>query len=249
MVVLSPIDDSIDEEDESLEVRGATPDLKVSAALVTITDDDAGVTITPTDLVITEGDSGAYSVVLDTEPIGDVTIEVVVPKGSDVAAAPAMLTFTSSNWDAAQTVTVTANQDDDGADEDAITLSHTVSGADYEDVTADEVTVSVTDDDRGIVFNPTSLTVDEGDATGATYTVKLATQPSEEVTVTVSGHDASDLTLSGLSATHTHTFTTSDWDTAQTVTVKADQDDDGNDDSVTLAHAAAGGTTPGLQGT
>ena len=142
---------------------------------------------------------------------------------------------------------MTANQDDDGADEDEITITHTVGGADYEDVTADEVTVSVTDDDRGIVFNPTSLTVDEGDATGATYTVKLATQPSEEVTVTVSGHDASDLELTGLSATHTLTFTTSNWDTAQTVTVKAGQDDDGSDDSVTLAHTAAGGNYAGTK--
>ena len=199
MVVLSPIDDSIDEEDESLEVRGSTPDLKVSAALVTITDDDdAGVTITPTDLAITEGDSGAYSVVLDTQPIGDVTIEVAVPKGSEVAVESAMLTFTPSNWDTAQTVTVTANQDDDGADEDEITITHTVGGAGYEDVTADEVTMSVTDDDRGIVLNPTSLSVEEGDADGETYTVKLATQPSEDVTVTVSGQAGTDLTLTGL---------------------------------------------------
>ena len=242
VVVLSPIDDSIDEEDESLEVRGSTPDLKVSAALVTITDDDvAGVTITPTDLAITEGDSGAYSVVLDTQPIGDVTIEVAVPKGSDVAVESAMLTFTPSNWDTAQTVTVTANQDDDGADEDETTLSHTVGGADYEDVTADGVTVSVTDDDRGIVFNPTSLTVEEGDADGETYTVKLATEPSEEVTVTVSGQAGTDLSLTGLSAASTLTFTTSNWNAAQTVTVKAAQDGDDGDDEVTLTHTAAGG--------
>ena len=99
------------------------------------------------------------------------------------------------------------------------------------------------------MFDPTSLTVEEGDADGETYTVKLATQPSEGVTVTVSGHDASDLELTGLSATHTLTFTTANWDTAQTVTVKAGQDSDGTDDSVTLTHTAAGGTTPGLQGT
>ena len=246
MVVLSPIDDSIDEEDESLEVRGSTPDLKVSAALVTITDDDvAGVTITPTDLAITEGDSGAYSVVLDTQPIGDVTIEVAVPKGSDVAVDPAMLTFTPSNWDTAQTVTVTAKQDDDGADEDEITITHTVGGADYEDVTADEVNVSVTDDDRGIVLSPTSLTVEEGDADGETYTVKLATQPSAEVTVTVSGQGGTDLSLTSLSSTNTLTFTTTNWDTTQTVTVKAAQDADGTDDSVTLTHTAAGGDYAG----
>ena len=85
----------------------------------------------------------------------------------------------------------------------------------------------------------------EGDADGETYTVKLATQPSEEVTVTVSGQASTDLTLTGLSSTNTLTFTTANWDTAQTVTVKAGQDDDGADDEVTLTHTAAGGNYAG----
>ena len=105
--------------------------------------------------------------------------------------------------------------------------------------------VTVADNDRGIVFAPASLTVAEGDADGETYTVKLATQPSEEVTVTVSGQSGTDLTLTGLSSTNTLTFTTANWDTAQTVTVKAGQDDDGADDEVTLTHTAAGGNYAG----
>ena len=83
--------------------------------------------------------------------------------------------------------------------------------------------------------------MEEGDADGETYTVKLATEPSEEVTVTVSGH-GTDVTLNKT----TLTFTTSNWDTAQTVTVKAGEDDDGSDDTVTLTHAAAGGNYEGV---
>ena len=76
-----------------------------------------------------------------------------------------------------------------------VTLTHTAAGGNYAGASAD-LKVTVTDDDRGIVFNPTSLTVTEGDADGETYTVKLATQPSAEVTVTVSGQAGTDLSRS-----------------------------------------------------
>ena len=66
------------------------------------------------------------------------------------------LTFTTSNWDTAQTVTVKAGQDDDGSD-DSVTLTHAAAGGNYAGTKAD-LTVTVTDNDRGIVFNPTSLT-------------------------------------------------------------------------------------------
>ena len=83
--------------------------------------------------------------------------------------------------------------------------------------------------------------MDEGEATGVSYTIMLATQPTEEITVTVSGHSGTDLTLSGLSAANTLTFTADNWDTAQGVTVKAGEDADGVDDTATLTHTAAGG--------
>ena len=82
----------------------------------------------------------------------------------------------------------------------------------------------------------------EEDAAGSSYTVKLATQPSDTVTVTISGHDGDDLTLSGTTlANNQLIFTTTNWGTAQTVTVKADDDDNVVDESETLAHTAFGG--------
>ena len=248
VVLVSPIDDPIAEGDESLEIRGSTPGLKVSSALVTITDNDvAGVTVSPTALDIREGENDSYTVVLDTQPSGNVTIEVAVPKDSEVYVEPALLTFTTSDWEAAQTVTVTAEQDDDAADEDEITLLHTVDGADYNNVDAADVTVSVTDDETvSIVLSETTLTVIEGDATGQTYTVKLSHEPSVEITVTVSGQDQTDLELTGLGEGNTLTFDATSWDDAQTVTVKADQDDDGANDPVTLTHTATGGEYEGV---
>ena len=112
---------------------------------------------------------------------------------------------------------------------------------------AEELAVTVDDDETvSIVLSKTDLTVEEEDATGGTYTVKLSHEPSEEVTVTVTGQDTTDLTLSGLSGTDTLTFSTTTWDDAQTVTVKAGEDADAKNDKVTLTHAATGGEYEGV---
>ena len=62
------------------------------------------------------------------------------------------LTFTTSSWNTAQTVTVKAAQDSYGAD-DSVTLTHTAAGGEYAGTTA-TLAVTVNDDDRGIVLTP-----------------------------------------------------------------------------------------------
>ena len=155
--------------------------------------------------------------------------------GTDLTLDKETLTFTASTfWETAQTVTVTAAEDDDAVD-DEVTLAHTASGGDYGSVTED-LPVTVEDGDTvGLVVAPDAVTVAEGGS--ASYTVKLATEPSTTVTVAITGHAGSDLTLDKASLT----FTASTWETAQTVTVTAGEDDDAVDDEVTLAHTASGG--------
>ena len=141
-------------------------------------------------------------------------------------------------------MTVTAADDDDGLD-DSVTLTHTAAGGEYAGVSAD-LLVTITDDDTaGLVITPSSLTVGEGDTAGVSYTVALATQPTEEVTVTVSGHSGTDVSPDET----TLTFTPGNWNMAQAVTVTARQDDDGADDYVTLTHTASGGEYAGVEAT
>ena len=98
------------------------------------------------------------------------TVTPSVTGSADVTVSGA-LTFTAANWDRAQTVTVSAAQDADAAN-DAATVSHAVTGSDYGSVTAPEVAVTVEDDDeRGIEVSATALTVPEGES--RTYTVVL----------------------------------------------------------------------------
>lgn len=76
--------------------------------------------------------------------------------------------------------------------------------------------VAITVEAQAIVANPTSLTVQQG-GTG-TFTLALSTQPTANVTVTVTGSGDPDLTVK---SGGTLTFTTANWNAPQTVTVAA----------------------------
>ena len=164
---------------------------RVASPVVTINDDDiAGVSITPTTtLTVTEGgEPETYTVVLDSDPGGDVTVAITMGTSTTapitVESTPALpLTFTSENWDTPQSVTVTATEDVDQLG-GLRTLMHTVTG--YGDVaTAESVTVEVLDNDiPGVTLSETTLTVTE-EETAETYEVVLNTMPDSDVTVTI----------------------------------------------------------------
>ena len=74
----------------------------------------------------------------------------------------------------------------------------------------------------------------EGDMTS--IDVALTTQPSGDVTLTLTGHENTDLTLD----LNVLTFTASNWDQEQTITLAAAEDTDLLDDVVTLTLSASG---------
>ena len=136
-----------------------------------------GINISPTNLTLTEGGTGTYSVMLATIPTTNVTVGIFSLSSADVTVSASNLTFTASTWNTAQRVTVTAV--DDRIDEDAeiVSLAHTASGGDYGSVTG-TVTVTVNDNDtRDVTVTPTSLTINEGDS--GTYTVVLGSRTHE----------------------------------------------------------------------
>ena len=180
---------------------------------------------------------------LSHEPSVEVTVTVTGQDTTDLTlsglSGTDTLTFSTTTWDDAQTVTVKAGEDAD-AKNDKVTLVHTACRAASTPGAKSDLAVTVDDDETvSIVLSKTDLTVEEEDATGGTYTVKLSHEPSVEVTVTVTGQDETDLELTGLGEGDTLTFTTSTWDDAQTVTVKAREDTDAANDKVTLTHTAA----------
>ena len=180
-----------------------------SDVTLTLEDDDTrGVTVSETELGVDEGDSNTYTVELDSEPTGPVTVTPVRSGDSDVSVSAA-LSFTALNWDAPQTVTVRAGQDVDALN-DTAEIDHTVSGGDYESVTAASLTVTVDDDETdssGVTLSVSPDSVSEAaDATVITVTATLnggARDSATPVSVTV----ASGTAVSGTDFTAVTGFT------------------------------------------
>ena len=90
-----------------------------------------GVSSSAQTLTVPEGGANSYTLVLGYRPPGDVTVGVTLPAGTDLTLNKTSLTFTVDNWDVAQTVAVTAAEDDDAVTDAGVTLTHTVSGGGY----------------------------------------------------------------------------------------------------------------------
>ena len=137
---LAPVDDALVEDTETVSVTGsATGGLTVTGAMVEIVDNDVAVlTVSPATLTVIEGGSAAYTVVLTSQPLGDVTVRVEGASG-DVSVNPTILTFTANDWDDPQTVTVRAATDDDADTDASVTLTHTASGGGYDGLAANVV--------------------------------------------------------------------------------------------------------------
>ena len=196
---LAPVDDDVDEADETVTVSATTTsDLTVTPTAgltVTITDDDQrGVTASPHELTVPEGGTATYEVKLTSQPTADVTVTVTA--SGDATVDQGTLSFTTEAWSTAQTVTVTGKEDADSAAGEA-SIAHVANGGDYVDVAGDTVDVTVTDDDQPetqIALELDPGTVPEGAGTTAiTVTARLspdAQAASTEVTVSVTGDTA-----------------------------------------------------------
>ena len=149
-------DDPVDDDGEWVKVTfGALPagvsEGTTTEATVSITDNDvSGVTVSETALTVPEGGTAGetYTVVLDSPPTADVVVTVAGHAGTEVIPSPTSLTFTTSNWNDAHTVTVKVGDDADTLD-DTVTLTHMAQSTDsnYEGITIDGVAVTVNDDD------------------------------------------------------------------------------------------------------
>ena len=194
-------------------------------------DDTAGVTVSPTSgLETTEGgDTDTFTVVLDSEPLAEVTIGLTSSNTSEGTVSAASLLFMPENWDTAQPVTVTGLNDAIDDDDFAYTIDTTATSSDpkYNGISvADVGVVNLDDDVAGITVSPTTglETTEAGDTD--TFTVVLRSEPTENVTIGLTSSNTDEGTVSSGSLL----FTPDNWDTAQTVTVIGQNDavDDGD---------------------
>ncbi|MBF2753661.1 MAG: hypothetical protein ISN29_00115, partial [Gammaproteobacteria bacterium AqS3] len=85
---------------------------------VTVKDDDeAGLVLSDRHLSFEEGESASFKVQLKTRPSADVTVALGRPDHPDIRVDKISLRFTADDWNTAQTVTVSAAEDDDADNE------------------------------------------------------------------------------------------------------------------------------------
>ena len=182
-----------------------------------------------------EGQSVTLTIRLSRAPKRDVSIRVrpVYSKGSnpdDIEGQRTTLEFGPE--DTSLTITVTAVQDDyDEDDEPVILRLVNLPEAVRAGATASHTINIIDDDTSGVEVDSTTITVAE--ANTATYTVKLTSEPRNNVTI--EPDDLAEISFN----TNKLTFTPDNWDTAQTVTITAEADGDAVADPVkNISHTA-----------
>lgn len=185
-----------------------------------IDDDAVDIIVSIGDGLITREDpvsplSDTFQVVLSTQPSGTVNISGISSSDTgEVNVTPASLTFTPTNWDVPQTVTVTGVDDAfvDSTQKATINMG-TVSSSDtaYNGFSVPAQTVYNIDDDSlpsvVVIDNPFGYYTNEGGLSTAIRIV-LNRQPTADVTlgpISTDNNAEGDVNVSSL------TFTSSDW--------------------------------------
>ena len=220
----------------------------VTADVVVIIEDTTArpypeIKLTPSTVIVTEGDSASFEVTLSippTEPVS-VTIPPFVNPSLTHDHQSEKLVFTAEDLNQPKIVTVTAAEDENTISEPPESIVVTATGSLYEDVT-ETLTVSVIDNDvDGEISADKTFTIDEGEM-GIPLIVRLTARPLDDVTVTIEGHSETDLSLSESSSL---TFTVENFDENQTINLSAAQemgtDEDYANDTVNLTFRASGG--------
>ncbi|MEQ1855968.1 MAG: Ig-like domain-containing protein, partial [Longimicrobiales bacterium] len=238
--------------DYSATVTLTSPDDRDGPSVVTVTLSLTGMTVTQTGgttSVAETGTTDTFTVRLESQPASSVTLTVTSGDTGEVTVAPASATFTPANWSTPQTVTVTGVDDliADGAQITNVIVSVDDASSDDPFDALDDVVVAVTTTDNDVAGATVSAISGQTTEAGgqATFTVRLNTQPTANVTIGLSSSDATEGTV----APATLTFTTANWSTAQTATVTGVNDEIDDDNVVyTIVTAAATSTDAAFSG-
>jgi hypothetical protein len=210
-----------------------------------------GITVSPTNGLVTSeaGQQATFTVVLDTRPTNDVTVNISSSDLTEGTVSPSSITFTPATWNIPQTVTATGvdDPDIDGPVNYSIILDPAVStDVDYNGINPADVSVINADDESGgFVITPSSGLVTTEAGGQATFAIRLTTQPSGSVTLGISSSDLTEGTVS----TSSVSFDSSNWNQNQIITVTGVDDlvADGNI-PYSIITGAATSTDPNYNG-
>ncbi|MCV6631300.1 MAG: gliding motility-associated C-terminal domain-containing protein [Flavobacteriaceae bacterium] len=202
---VTTVDDSTSESTETFTLDMGTPTL-ASVSLMsgeengtgTIADNDTvGFSLTKSSFTLEEdGGEDTFDVTLNTSPVSDVVLNISTDDDTQADVNVSSLTFTSANYDVAQTVTVTAIPDTDlTTDTATITISVDADNSDdaYDAVEDKTVEVTLANDDFNL-DNIEAVEIDENEVY-TSVTPSINGETSGVVVYSLGGIDASDFSI------------------------------------------------------
>lgn len=224
-VTISVQADYVDEVGEQFFLNLSNPIngtlIDTQAVGVILDDDTVGITVTRTSGTIVVGENSptdSFDVVLESQPISDVVLTLTsIDLGESTTDAPT-LTFTPTNWNVPQTVTVVGVDDfvDDGDQPSTITVAvdSALSDDAYDPLPSQTVSVLTVDDDT-VGFDLSSDVISVVESGTATFTVALTSQPAFNVVITLTSGDLGEASVDRPILL----FTPATWNDPQTITV------------------------------
>jgi len=189
--------------------------------------------ITDKDLVeVPEGDTASFNIKLSAQPQSDVNVTIAHIDGdTDFEVIPESRTFTSSDWNTFKSVNLTAAEDQDALNGEAV---FQISAPDIQskNITAREID----NDTLRFLTDPNNLTIAEGKS--ASIKVKLSAKPTANITAQVNRYSGENDII--VSSGQTLKFDTGNWNRNHEVTFSALQDADVESGSTTFRISAPG---------
>ena len=234
------------EPDPAEPPAAGAPDEQPAPVEVVSAPEPGSVTVSRSTLTMTEGGSGTYTILLDRAPDADVVVTVGGAAG-EVTVSPERLTFTTGNWDTAQTVTVRSGRDEDTTN-DRATLTHTASSTDTAygaSLDIDDVNVTVTDTTPTLQLLTDPAAVMEGRAISLTVTSDKAVPGTLPVSLTLAARGSSRFDADDIAGTlgprsFTATFEEGSMTGTVTISTMADLDREGPERYAITLNDAAG---------
>ncbi|HPJ45473.1 MAG TPA: cadherin-like domain-containing protein, partial [Tenuifilaceae bacterium] len=215
-----------------------------SVSVINEDDDEVGLVISEASLSTSEPNGAdGFTLKLNSQPTGNVTVAVSTTDATEGQVAPTNLSFTTSNWNTPQNVTVTGQDDDevDGNIDYNISLkANSTVDTKYNNLAIVAVPATNDDDDVAeITVTPyAGLSTTEAGGT-ATFNIVLTSKPTSSVSVRLTSSNIAEGYVSAVSRGSlnipgneaTVSFEPNEWNSQVTVTIKG-VDDDIDDNNV-----------------
>jgi hypothetical protein len=193
--------------------------------LLNVDNDTPGVTVSAISGNTKEdGTQATFTIVLNSQPSDVVTVRCNSSDPGEGIVDKTHVPFTTSNWNAPQTVTVTGIPDNFVDGDQPYTIRFIATSSNdlaYAGIAPPAISlVNVDNDTKGFTVSAISGDTDEG-GSKATFTVKLNSIPTGITTANLNSNDLGEGTIDKTSLV----FTAANWNALQTVTVTGVNDD------------------------